>query len=159
MTWVPLLWGRAGRPHHCTSLHRLGALNRQTQFGADVISRLRAIQDDYHNLYRLQRGVSPNHERFNPGSLRKSEQEPGKGFAVTVAGNTIMEHLFLGVSPLSIGVAPYTPVFEKNRCLDARELKIVANPRAQVYLFPSLAGYVGGDILSGVVAFDLIEKV
>ena len=29
-----------------TSLHRLGNLNRQAQFGADVISRLRAIQDD-----------------------------------------------------------------------------------------------------------------
>ncbi len=141
-----------------TSLHRLGALNRQTQFGADVISRLRAIQDDSYNLYRLQEVLAQTMNDLIQEACEKVNKNPERIFAVTVAGNTIMEHLFLGVSPLSIGVAPYTPVFRKEQVLDAREVKIVVNPEAQVYLFPSLAGYVGGDILSGVVAFNLMEK-
>ncbi len=141
-----------------TSLHRLGALNRQTQFGADVISRLRAIQDDPYSLHRLQELLVQTMNDLIQEACEKVNKNPERVFAVTVAGNTIMEHLFLGVSPLSIGVAPYTPVFREEQVLDARELKIVANPEAQVYLFPSLAGYVGGDILSGVVAFDLIER-
>lgn len=141
-----------------SSLHRLGALNRQTQFGADVISRLRTIQDDPHNLYRLQEVLLQTINDLTQEACEKVNKNPERIFVVTLAGNTIMEHIFLGISPLSIGVAPYTPVFREEQVLDARELKIMANPEAQVYLFPSLAGYVGGDILSGIAAFDLTEK-
>ncbi len=106
----------------------------------------------------VYRGVSPNHERFNPGSLRKSEQEPGKGFCCYCSWK------YHNGAPLSGGFSSFYwssslhSSFREEQVLDARELKIVANPEAQVYLFPSLAGYVGGDILSGVVAFDLIER-
>ncbi len=141
-----------------TSLHRLGNLNRQAQFGADVISRLRAIQDDPHNLYRLQELLVHTMNDLIQEACEKANKNPERIFAITAAGNTIMEHIFLGVSPLSLGVAPYTPVFREEQVLDAKELKLVVNPEAQVYIFPSWAGYVGGDIISGVAAFDLTEK-
>ena len=72
-----------------------------------------------------------------------------------VAGNTIMEHIFLGVSPISIGTAPFTPVFCRSYHTSARRLHLVIHPEARVYIFPSVAGYVGGDIVAGIGAHDL----
>ena len=42
--------------------------------------------------------------------------------------------------------------------LDAKELKLVVNPEAQVYIFPSWAGYVGGRHYIRSGSLDLTEK-
>ena len=141
-----------------TSLGRAGTLNRQVQFGADVISRLRAIQDRPENLVKLQSLLV---ETMNDLLQEVCERAGTKGeyiFAVTVAGNTIMEHLFLGVSPLSIGVAPYVPSFRRVVELEAKDIGLNVHPQAQVYLFPQVAGYVGGDVIGGVSAFNLEDE-
>ncbi|MDK2897466.1 MAG: hypothetical protein PWP04_1586 [Candidatus Atribacteria bacterium] len=140
------------------SLFRSGALNRQARYGADVISRLRAIQDDPANLARLQELVIKTMDDLIEEACEKTGHDPERIFALSVAGNTIMEHIFLGASPLSIGVAPYTPVFLRERLLDGKELNLSINPEAQVYVFPSIAGYVGGDIVSGLAAYDMMGK-
>jgi uncharacterized 2Fe-2S/4Fe-4S cluster protein (DUF4445 family) len=137
------------------SLGRAGALNRQVQMGADVISRLRAIQDRPENLEKLQALVVETMNELLHEVCERAGVEEGRVFAVTVAGNTIMEHLFLGVSPLTIGVAPYVPTFRRAVVVDARALHLNVHPEAQVYLFPQVAGYVGGDVVGGVSAFDL----
>lgn len=137
------------------SLGRVGTLNRQVQLGADVISRLRAIQDRPENLAKLQSLLL---ETMNDLLQEVCERVGAKGehvFAVTVAGNTIMEHFFLGVSPLSIGVAPYIPAFRRAMELKAKDVGLNVHPEAQVYLFPQVAGYVGGDVIGGVSALDL----
>ncbi len=137
------------------SLGSSGALNRQVSLGADVISRLRSIQDDQRNLNVLQSLAIQTMNEILAEVCERAQVEPERIFAVTVAGNTIMEHLFLGISPLLIGVAPYTPTFRRAFLVRAQEIDLATHPHAQVYLFPQVAGYVGGDIVGGIVAFDL----
>ncbi|MEI6157974.1 MAG: ASKHA domain-containing protein, partial [Atribacterota bacterium] len=140
------------------SLQRTGSLNRQATFGADVVSRLRTIQDNHGALVTLQELVISTINDLIQEGCQKAGKDPGRIFAVTFAGNTIMEHILLGVSPLSIGVAPYVPVFCRSYIISAQLLHLVVNPHAQVFIFPSVAGYVGGDIVAGMAAHGLDEK-
>lgn len=68
--------------------------------------------------------------------------------AVAVAGNTVMSHLFHGLSPLGIGQVPFLPVTRSYPVRSAAELGLHARPSARVYTVPSAAGYIGGDILA-----------
>ncbi|MGQ9472638.1 MAG: ASKHA domain-containing protein [Candidatus Caldatribacteriaceae bacterium] len=137
------------------SLTRAGALNRQVQLGADVITRLRAIQDNSQNLHKLQVLLQETMNELIVEVCGQMGVKPERIFAVTVAGNTIMSHLFLGVSPLTIGVSPYVPVFRKSLSVMAKEVGLDVHPQAEVYLLPSVAGYVGGDVIGGLSGFDL----
>lgn len=138
-------------------LAQKGALNKQVRFGADVISRLRAIQDHPENLEILQQDVIETMNALIVDLCKQEECRNDRIFAVTVSGNTIMEHLFLGVSPLSIGVAPYVPVLREGYLLRAEDVGLLVYPGASVYVLPCVAGYVGGDIVGGIGAFRVHE--
>lgn len=134
-----------------------GALNRQVRFGADVISRLRAIQDSPENLKALQQDALETMNALIKTLCERGGWRSDRIFAVTVAGNTIMEHLFLGLSPLSIGVAPFVPVLREGYLLRAKDVGLSVHPEASVYVFPCVAGYVGGDIVGGIGALRVHE--
>ncbi|HET6430165.1 MAG TPA: ASKHA domain-containing protein [Phycisphaerae bacterium] len=65
---------------------------------------------------------------------------------MTVAGNTVMTHLFCGLDPTPLGGVPFAPVTNFPGPYRAAELKLAINPEAPVDLFPSAAAYVGGDV-------------
>jgi uncharacterized 2Fe-2S/4Fe-4S cluster protein (DUF4445 family) len=71
-----------------------------------------------------------------------------------VSGNTVMMHIFFGVSPVSIGVLPFKPV---SRTFEAKAhtLRIDIAPEARVEAVPAISGYVGGDITSDILASNL----
>ena len=65
-----------------------------------------------------------------------------------VSGNTTMLHIFFGIAPSSIGVAPYTPVF-----VDSKEIKgeqIGLNKIEYVISLPCISAFVGADLVAGV---------
>ncbi len=134
-----------------------GALNGQIRFGADVISRLRAIQDRFENLRALQESILETMNGLIRGVCERVNRRSDRIFSVTVSGNTIMEHLFLGLSPLSIGVAPYVPVIREGYLLRAKDVGLLVHPEASVYVLPCVAGYVGGDIVGGMGVFRVHE--
>jgi uncharacterized 2Fe-2S/4Fe-4S cluster protein (DUF4445 family) len=116
---------------------------------------LRAIQDNQGALSDLQELLLSSMNDLIQEACQKTGNDPNRILSVMVAGNTIMEHIFLGVSPISIGTAPFTPVFCRSYHTSARRLHLVIHPEARVYIFPSVAGYVGGDIVAGIGAHDL----
>jgi uncharacterized 2Fe-2S/4Fe-4S cluster protein (DUF4445 family) len=76
---------------------------------------------------------------------------------LAASGNTVMMHIFFGVSPVSIGVIPFEPVshFFKST---ASKLGIDACPDALVEDIPAISGYVGGDITSDLQVSNLWEN-
>ncbi|MCL2352775.1 MAG: ASKHA domain-containing protein [Firmicutes bacterium] len=73
----------------------------------------------------------------------------------SLAGNTTMIHLLLGLVPEYIRLAPYTPaVFELPLC-SAGEIGLNINENAPVYIAPAVGSYVGGDITSGALCTGL----
>jgi uncharacterized 2Fe-2S/4Fe-4S cluster protein (DUF4445 family) len=81
--------------------------------------------------------------------------EPSAIGSVSVAGNTTMVHLLLGLPPERIRVEPYTPTVRDLPPLSARELGMAVNPLARVHLAPAVGSYVGGDIVAGLSCTDL----
>lgn len=132
----------------CASGQTIGTqamLNPQQVCGADVISRICACGE---GKLALQTGLI---REAVASLLRALCSQYGIVCLenVTVCGNTTMLHLFCGVDPTPIGTAPFTPVFTQMRQYAGAEIGI---PADTVYVLPSASGYIGSDIVCGILA-------
>jgi uncharacterized 2Fe-2S/4Fe-4S cluster protein (DUF4445 family) len=137
----------------CTgmTLAASSAINPQTSFGADVISRISYIGDDPHKLSELQKAVTKKINSLIKEVFSKTGRKPSEKDSIAVAGNTTMEHIFAGISPESIGKSPFKPQFYDSLEFEASELGIEAEKGVKVKLLPNIYGFVGGDIVSGII--------
>jgi uncharacterized 2Fe-2S/4Fe-4S cluster protein (DUF4445 family) len=83
--------------------------------------------------------------------------DPSQILKVTVAGNTTMAHLFLGLPPASIRLAPYIPSVNHPGLVLAIDLGLPVHPQASVDVLPGVASYVGSDITAGALSASLNE--
>ncbi|MBI5493046.1 MAG: DUF4445 domain-containing protein [Deltaproteobacteria bacterium] len=121
--------------------------NPQAGWGRDVVSRINAAEDP-SVLAALSKSV-----REACGGLIE-EFTGGKDPAlITIAGNPVMEHLFLGVSPVTLSRPPYRPEFKTARTISAKEAGLAFN--APLYVFPLIGGFVGGDAVAVVLSIGL----
>ena len=60
----------------------------------------------------------------------------------TIVGNPIMHHLFLGLDPTELGVAPFALTIDSGYETHATACGLAITPRAHVYALPCIAGYV-----------------
>jgi uncharacterized 2Fe-2S/4Fe-4S cluster protein (DUF4445 family) len=66
-----------------------------------------------------------------------------------------MLHLFANTDPSAMGEVPFTPVFLEQKELRGAELALSAD---RVILLPSIAAYVGSDIVSGLAYLDVLRE-
>ncbi len=132
-------------------------LNSQRAFGADVIARIDYAGKATDNLGQLA-SLIRNDIRILTGRLLEGVGVgPGALQQMAVVGNTTMLHLFAAVDPAGIAVAPFTPVFTEIRQGPATEYGL-PYPMAKLTLGPSVAGYVGADIVAAVRATGLESR-
>jgi uncharacterized 2Fe-2S/4Fe-4S cluster protein (DUF4445 family) len=84
--------------------------------------------------------------------LKEAGVEPDEVYEVALAGNATMTALVLGIDPEPIGVAPFVMSTATLPSMLASELGLELHPRARAFVFPALGAYVGGDIVSGMLA-------
>ncbi|MGD8961408.1 MAG: ASKHA domain-containing protein [Desulfobacterales bacterium] len=72
-------------------------------------------------------------------------------YALAVAGNTTMTHLFMGLNPRWIIREPYIPVANNPGVIKAAALGLRVNPRARALIFPNIGSYFGGDLIAGAL--------
>ncbi len=138
--------------HTGKALGKLGDRNAQRSYGADVISRINACSEG--KLPVLARAIRTQLTTM-AGKLCASVNASTKDIKqITIAGNTTIQHLFAELSPVNIGVAPFTPesLFGDHR--PSAECLPDLDADADVYMTPAVAGYVGGDITAGMYASD-----
>ena len=125
--------------------------NPQAIYGEDVISRMTHIQRDPATLGEMRRLLLDELNRL----IAEAADEAGiavDDIADAVAvGNPTMQHLLLGVNPEPLGRGPYLPVWADGAEVEASALGLRVLPRARVCVFPSIAGYIGGDTLAAVL--------
>lgn len=134
-------------------------LNPQTQFGGDVITRITFAHQSGENTLKLKEAVLSGINRLIALMCTDKKIPAEEICHITVAGNTTMLHLLVGLDPISLAVAPYTPVFVDYQEWKASKLGISTAPNAVVSLLPSLSAFVGVDILAGMVAIDFHKSV
>jgi uncharacterized 2Fe-2S/4Fe-4S cluster protein (DUF4445 family) len=86
---------------------------------------------------------------------RSTGLEPADICAFSVAGNTAMTHLLLGLEARWIIREPYTPAVNRPGVLRAADLGIAAGPGARALVFPNIGSYFGGDLIAGILFANL----
>jgi len=161
-----------------TILARESAYNRQIEMADNIASRI-ALCADIENAGKLQKLIIE--ETLLPMLGKLSEQlfqglesncVASQRFAVQgqdardvlkrvqkiiFSGNTVMCHLALGLSPLCIGTIPFEPLTKIYSEHSAPEIGLTNCPNAKVSTVSSIAGYVGGDIVSDLYISELSD--
>lgn len=123
-----------------------GCGNSQRIFGQDVLSRIKAsVAGTGEKLKTLIRQDILN--------LSEEIQKKQKDIVIEhiyIAGNTTMEHLYMGDSCEGLGKAPFTPV-----SLAERKDSLSNIP---VTLLPGISAFVGADIAAGMLACGMDEE-
>lgn len=123
-------------------------LNPQVQFGDDVISRLCFAMQQPNGLRQLQQAVVRGLNEIVAECCQAANVEPASIYEAVAVGNTAMLHLFLGVNPEPIALAPYVPVFNETVTVEAWRLGLRLHPNAVVTTLPCVAGYIGADTVA-----------
>ncbi|MDH7492774.1 MAG: ASKHA domain-containing protein [Candidatus Saccharicenans sp.] len=132
--------------------------NRQAAFGADLISRAGFALEKPENLKKLRQSALSSVENLVAALSRQAGIRRNWIYAASLAGNTVMNHLFLGLPVESLGRAPFRPLFLSHPPVPAAEAGLEINPHGLVYLSPNLGSFVGGDIAAGLVYTGLIRR-
>jgi uncharacterized 2Fe-2S/4Fe-4S cluster protein (DUF4445 family) len=131
------------------------ALNNQARHGGDVMSRIDfAITPDggqiLRDLIRGQIGGMIDELLASAAGHAEALQD------VALVGNTVMHHLFCGISVRPLAHYPFEPEQDGAQLFDAPSLGWKLPCRAR--FLPCLGGFVGSDILAGVLATGLHER-
>ena len=136
--------------------------NSQVLLGEDVLSRVHFAADraDSHSrelpgLLQLQQAVIADVNALAAELSEAAGVKRAEIRALSVAGNTIMGHLFLKLDPRQLCREPYIPVVNAPGPPAANQLGLELHPAASVHLLPGVGSYFGGDLLAGIVACDL----
>lgn len=132
------------------------ALNAQARYGADVMSRIHfAVLD--RGQAELQRIIREQIGGLIQQLLSASQQR-GTIRNIVLVGNTVMHHLFCGIDVEPLSHYPFESPRLGLEEFAATELgwKREANPR--VHFLPCLGGFVGSDILGGILSTKLYDS-
>lgn len=125
--------------------------NGQIRYGADVINRI--IEADREGgRKRLQDAIVK--ETLDPlirVMCKQAGIKPDDVLSICIAGNTTMNHLFVGTDANPVRMEPYIPAFFSWGDLTARDVSLPANSEAKIILAPNIGSYVGGDITAGAL--------
>ena len=128
------------------------SVNSQRIYGADVISRIKFSAENGHGkltkLIREQLGALTLQLCGETGECCQNIRY------ITIAANTIMQHLAAGYSPVSMGTVPFTPESLFGTETPAWE-GFPAAKDASIYYTPAITAYVGGDVTAGLLASGL----
>ncbi|MBA4394217.1 MAG: ferredoxin [Desulfobacca sp.] len=130
-------------------------LNPQIAFGDDVISRISFGQTQPEGLERLHSSLLESLNRLIVEASEEAGIDSQEILETTVVGNTVMHHLFVGLDPRYLALAPFPPVVQAPQDMKARELDLGTNPLGNVHLLPLKAGFVGSDTIAGILASRL----
>jgi uncharacterized 2Fe-2S/4Fe-4S cluster protein (DUF4445 family) len=125
--------------------------NSQMRWGDDVITRI-VHATEGGGLEELRRAVVTDINDILRAMVERRALQRTAVESVTVSGNTTMTHLFWGLDPGYIREEPYIPTLNTFPLWRAGTARLSVNPEAPVYTLPCVASYVGGDIVSGVLA-------
>ncbi|UCF95447.1 MAG: [Fe-S]-binding protein, partial [Desulfobacterales bacterium] len=124
--------------------------NPQIAMGSDILTRIHyAEQPD--GLPKLNALIIDGLNRALRDLCGACQMEPQDVYALAVAGNTTMTHLFMGLNPRWNVREPYIPVVNQPGILRAAELGIQVNPSARMLIFPNIGSYFGGDLIAGIL--------
>lgn len=128
------------------------ALNQQSVYGADVISRLKAAQDSPESARRLHNlGLASINQAVDALKLPRRVRE--RILRVVVVGNVAMHHLLAGLPVHTLTAKPFQPLRRQADRNASEFMSGIFPDRVQVSLPALIGGFVGSDALACLAFF------
>ncbi|MCK4960044.1 MAG: DUF4445 domain-containing protein [Planctomycetes bacterium] len=133
------------------------AYNSQINFGEDYIRRI--IYAEQNNAFeKMQTCMVDDINSLVVTLAERNKINLQDITAVIGAGNTAMTHFLLNLDSTRIRREPYVASASFIPPIRAAEVGIQINKRGLLYCLPSVAAYVGGDVVSGVLATGMNRR-
>ena len=132
------------------------AVNGQVTYGTDILTRITYALEGEGHSDNLQRATAETFRQLLEQLTDSTGIEAAKCPIMIVSGNTTMIHFLLGLDAWTVFASPFAPVTADPGFLWGSELKM--DFEGLLYLIPSASNYVGGDIVSGLLALDIHKK-
>ena len=120
--------------------------NPQVLFGTDIMSRI--SYSSHHpgdGVKRMQKELIRSVNSLVGQMAANNGFVTGQILDMTVVGNTVMHHIFLGIAPDHLGLWPFSPSIQGSVNVKAREIGIEICPSSYAHVLPVEAGFVGAD--------------
>jgi uncharacterized 2Fe-2S/4Fe-4S cluster protein (DUF4445 family) len=129
-----------------------GLMNPQIRFGEDLMSRVSYVMMNPGGDAELTRSVRAAVDALIGEVVKEAGVARVDIFEITMVGNPIMHHLFLGLDPTELGCAPFALTLDGAFEARAAAFGLDVAPGAFVYCLPCIAGHVGADTAAVVLA-------
>ncbi len=129
-----------------------GVMNPQIRFGEDLMSRVSYVMMHPEGSAELTAAVRTGLNGLIADIAAGAGIDIDDVLEATIAGNPIMHHLFLGLSPVELGGAPFALTTDAAIDIRAREVDLAINPGGLVYVLPCIAGHVGADAAAMILS-------
>lgn len=135
-------------------------MNSQIALGEDVMTRIACTIEREDGLAILHECVLETindlavdlcKETSKAGDITGTP-EPGCIVECVMVGNTVMHHFLLNLPVAQLGMAPFVPVVSRDLDFKADRIGLHLNENANVHLPPNVAGFVGSDHVSVLLA-------
>jgi len=131
--------------------------NSQMTFGEDYIRRIMYAEEN-NAFDQLQDKIVHDVNNLVVTLATRQRIDLQDITAIVCAGNTAMIHFLLNLDPTRIRKEPYIPSVSFVPPIRAAEAGIQINKRGLLYCLPSVAAYVGSDIVAGVLNTRIYTK-
>lgn len=148
-----------GRLVNCqdgTCVAQASVYNCQIRFGTDILSRIFYCKDQPEHLEEMRMAAVETICLVLKELEQQSGISPEQCIQMTVGGNTTMIHFLLGMDAFCVFSTPYAVRADAPGFLPGKELGIPV--LGYVYCFPCKSNYLGGDIISGMIATELYKE-
>jgi len=140
-----------------TTIDTEATYNSQINFGEDYIRRI--IYAEENNAFdEMQNRIVHDVNDLIATLAARQRIDLQDITALVCAGNTAMVHFLLNLDPTRIRREPYTASVSFVPPIRAAEAGIQINKRGLLYCLPSVAAYVGSDIVAGVLTTRIYTK-
>jgi uncharacterized 2Fe-2S/4Fe-4S cluster protein (DUF4445 family) len=127
-------------------------MNPQVTYGEDLMSRVSYAMTHSRGLETMHKAIIDAVNKLAAGASRAAGHHARRIHELVVVGNTTMMHIFLGISPVELGNAPFALSNRDALDIPARELGLRLHPAANVHVLPAEAGHVGADNVGVLIA-------
>lgn len=133
-------------------------LNGQAKFGDDLVSRIDFALKKQQNASLLQKRVSSSINKLIKLLLSESRSRVKDVASVFCVANSAMHHLFLGIDTSTLITPPYRARQKSEITAYAKMLGLNLGKDVQITFLPNIAGFVGSDALSVILASGIYKE-
>jgi len=125
--------------------------NPQRKFGDDVMTRIQKVMENPSALTAMQQLIVEAINEMTAELAEKGGIASQDISMMVAAGNTVMQSLLFGIDPSSLGKSPFHAPVEQFPARRGSEIGLTMSTEGTIEAFPIFGGFVGGDIVAGVL--------